>query len=133
MITLFYAGRERVLLARLTGIVTSPDLEALDQATIEFASQNGPFHAICDFSSAESVAVPETKIRQRGSTHQMMPGQQRIIVVGTPEQEALARMFVAEQTHAGSEPSKIAWSLEAAFEWFEVTAGEFEPLKSGHR
>jgi|HubBroStandDraft_5_1064220.scaffolds.fasta_scaffold998707_1 hypothetical protein len=128
MLTLLYARGRGILLARFTGFVSSADLDALDAAVIEFGGRFGPFHGIWDFSSAEVMAVPETKIQQRGRTSQLMPGRQRIIVVNTFEQEGLARIFIAEQTHAGFEPPKVVSSTEVAFEWLQVTATDFEPV-----
>jgi hypothetical protein len=55
-----------------------------------------------------------------------MTGRQRIIVVNTFEQEGLARIFIAEQTHASFEPPKVVSSTEVAFEWLQVTATDFE-------
>ena len=129
MLTLLIARRQAVQLARFTGVVTSAELEALDQAAVKFAARDGPVHAIMDFSDAEALAVPETKIMSRGRTPQLMPGHKRIIVARTFEQQALARLFATEQTHIGAEPPEIVSSIGAAFERLGVTETDFEPLE----
>jgi hypothetical protein len=124
MFTLRVACRRGVHWAHFTGVVTSAELEALDKAAIEYAARNGPVHTILDFFDAEAMAIPETTI-----VHQLMPERKRIIVVGTIEQEALARLFVAEQTDFGEvEPAEIVKTIEVAFEWLEVTEADFESL-----
>jgi len=128
MLTLHIARRRGVHLARFTEVVTSAELEALDKVAVEFAAHDGPVHAIMDFSCAEAIALPETKILQRGRTPQLMPGYKRIIMASTFEQQALARLFVAEQTRIGAKPPEIVSSVEAAFEWLDVAETDFEPL-----
>ncbi len=129
MFTLRVARRHGVHWARFTGVVISAELEALDKAAIEYAARIGPVHAILDFFDADAIAIPETMIVRRGRQPQLMREHKRIIVVRTLQQEALARLFVAEQSNFGMvEPAKIVTTIDAAFEWLQVTEADFEPV-----
>lgn len=128
MFILRVARRRRVHWAHFTDVITSADLEVLDKAAIDYAARNGPVHTILDFVDAEAIAIPETTIVHRARRPQLMPERKRIIVVGTFEQEALARLFVTEQINFGVEPPEIVTTIDAAFEWLEVTEADFEAL-----
>ena len=128
MLTLMFASRRRVHLARFSGMVAWVDFEALDKAVIEFVARTGPVDAILDFSAAQTMAMPETRILNRGRTPQLMPGRRRILVVPTFEQQGLARLFVSEQTHLGATPPEIVSAIDDAFAALGVAEADFEPV-----
>ena len=129
MFTLRIARRRGVHWAHFTGVVTSAELEALDQAAIEYAACHGPVHAIRDFFDADAIAIPETTIVHRARRPHLMPRRKRIVVVRTFEHEALARLCATERINFGGvEPPEIVRSIGVAFERFQVTEADFEAL-----
>src|ERR1700722_9442637 len=80
MFTLGYERLSNVLLARFTGVYSSQDIADLDIALLGFAAQHGPSHIIRDLSSVDGVAVPASKIVQRGQEPPISPGYRRITV-----------------------------------------------------
>lgn len=92
-------------------------------------ARTGPVDAILDFSAAQTMAMPETRIMNRGRTPQLMPGRRRILVVPTFEQQGLARLFVSEQTHLGATPPEIVSAIDDAFAALGVTEADFEPVE----
>lgn len=133
MLTLMFAPRRRVHLARFSGTVAWADFEALDKAVIEFVAHTGPVDAILDFSGAQAMAMPETRIMNRGRMPQLMPGRRRILVAPTFEQQGLSRLFVSEQTQLGATPPEIVSAIDDAFAALGVTEEDFEPVEEPSR
>ena len=60
MFTLAFDRRHKILLARVSGVLSSSDVVALDGAIERFTARNGPAHGLMDFTSVSTVAVPDS-------------------------------------------------------------------------
>jgi hypothetical protein len=126
MIALSYEPRYKVLLARITGMYSSQDIADIDAAVIGITGRYGPAHLILDFQSADGMAVPTSKILQRGRQPPLNPGCRRISVVSRPDLYEAARLYGAQQTLAGTDPPKLVATLREAFGELNLIDPQFE-------
>jgi hypothetical protein len=129
MFTLDYERRHNVLLVRFTGIYSSQDIADLDIALIGFAARQGPAHIIRDLSSVEGVAVPSSKIVQRGQEPPINPGYSRITVAPRPDLHEVASVYGAQQTLAGNDPPKLVLTLNDALHELNIVDPNFESVE----
>ena len=128
MFTLGYERLSNVLLARFTGVYSSQDIADLDIALLGFAAQHGPSHIIRDLSSVDGVAVPASKIVQRGQEPPISPGYRRITVAPRPDLYETARLYGVQQTLAGNDPPKLVSTLREAFHELNLVDPRFEAV-----
>jgi hypothetical protein len=126
MFTLSYERRCNVLLARFTGVYSSEDVAALDTALVEFSARHGPAHIIRDLSHVDGVAVPASKIVQRGQEPPISPGYGRVTVAPRPDLYETARIFGVEQRLAGNDEPKLVSTLDEALEALNIVDPQFE-------
>jgi hypothetical protein len=126
MFTLSYERRYNVLLARFAGVYSSQDAVALDMARVEFSARHGPSHIIRDFSAVEGMAVPASKIIQRGQEPPISPGYKRVTVAPRPDLYETARIFGVEQRLAGNDEPKLVTTLDEALRELNVVDPQFE-------
>ena len=121
MFTLAFDRRHKILLARVSGVLGSSDVAALDDAVLRFTARNGPAHGLMDFSSVSTVAVPISKLLQRDPRQVNGSGYKRVVVVANGELRDLART-------AQREPG-IASSLDEALRQLGAVSPSFEPVE----
>ena len=56
MFAIFYAHRHRVLMVRITGVLSSEDIHAQDRVVLRFLAAKDDVRAIHDLSSVETLA-----------------------------------------------------------------------------
>jgi len=128
MFTLAFERTHRVLLARFAGVFTSEDIVQLDRAVIAFVAQEGPVRGLMDFSSIEAFAVPHTLVAARGRLREIVPGQQRVIVVPNMEIYELARLYASQQRDVGNLEPLVVHSLGDAYRLLGLERPDFQPL-----
>jgi hypothetical protein len=120
----------RVLMARISGIYGSQDMAELDQAVIRFLAREGQVNALYDFSGVETVAVPESRIAERGSRPTVVQGQ-RVIVASRSVGGNLSCSFGTYQRIAGHRPPTIVSSLAEAYAILGIKGdAAFEPVEA---
>jgi hypothetical protein len=115
MFTLEYERRHYVLRARFIGVYSSQDIADLDAALLGLAARHGPAHVIRDFSAFEGVAVPASKIVQRGQRPSIIPG--------------VASIYGVQQTLTGRDPPKVVSTLDEALHELNITDANFEKVE----
>jgi len=128
MFMLSYERNHNVLLARFAGVYSSEDIADLDTALLEFAARHGPAHIIRDLSAVDGVAVPASKIVQRGQEPPINPGYRRVTVAPRPDLYETARIYGVEQRLAGNDAPKLVSTLDEAFQELNVVDPQFEPV-----
>jgi hypothetical protein len=126
MFTLSYERRHNVLLACFAGVYSSEDIADLDTALLEFVARRGPSHIIRDLSAVDGVAVPASKIVQRGQEPPISPGYGRVTVAPRPDLHETARLYGVEQRLAGNDAPKLVSTLDEALEALNVVEPQFE-------
>jgi len=126
MFTLSYERRCNVLLACFAGVYSSEDIADLDIALLEFAARHGPSHIIRDLSAVDGVAVPASKIVQRGQEPPISPGYRRVTVAPRPDLHETARIYGVEQRLAGNDAPKLVSTLDEALQELKVVDPRFE-------
>ena len=114
MIALFYEPRHRVVLARVSGVLSSDDLDAHDRTLLPFLADKSDVRAIYDFSAVETLAIPASKIAQRGQRPAIITGR-RVVVSADQAGSEFARIIADEQRAAGLAEPTIVPTLEEAY------------------
>jgi hypothetical protein len=116
MFTLAFDCHHRILLARVSGVVGSSDVAAMDGAMQRFAARHGPTHDLVDFTAVSAVAVPIGKLvhpATNGSAYS------RIVV---------ANGKLVELARTGAPQSVVVPSLDEALRQLGATDPSFEPV-----
>jgi len=118
-----------VLLARFTGVFSSEDVAALDQAVIEFTARHGPVHGLLDFTGLEATSVPMSKLLKRAQQPPISPGHKRVFVVSEAQGQEAAREFASQQVLAGADRPQIVATLAEAYRLLGLSEQpHFEPV-----
>ncbi len=105
---------------------SSEDIAALDMALVEFSARHGPSHIIRDLSDVDGMAVPASKIVQRGQEPPISPGYRRVTVAPRPDLYETARLFGVEQRLAGNDEPQLVSTFDEALEELNVVDPQFE-------
>jgi hypothetical protein len=116
-----------VLLARISGVFDSSDLDSLDRAVIAFSARHGPSHGLLDFTAVDAFALAVGKLAWRAVQPPINRGYQRVIVVPQPELHALAKDFAAQQVTMGSTGPKVVSTVDEALALLGLSDPAFEP------
>jgi hypothetical protein len=114
MLTLWFERHHNVLMARLTGVLSSDDLDSHDRSVLQFLAGRRGVRAIYDFSAVEILAVPASKIAQRGQRPAIIGGR-RVVVAPHEAGAQFVRIIREQQSAAGLPEPTIVKSLEEAY------------------
>jgi hypothetical protein len=131
MITLWFERRHNVLMARATGVLSSEDIETHDRAVLRFLAGRSGVRAIYDLSGVDALAVPTSKIAQRGQRPAMI-SERRVVVASRQAGAEFARIIRDQQSAAGLPEPLIVSSLDEAFALLDLDrTAKFEPIDIG--
>ncbi len=129
MLSLWYERRHNVLMARVAGVLSSEDIAAHDRSVLRFLAGRSGVRAIYDFSAVDALAIPESKIAQRGQRPAMI-SERRVVVASHQAGEEFARIIRDQQSAAGLPEPVIVATLEEAYRLLELdSASNFEPIE----
>ena len=130
MISLYYERRHNVVMTKVTGVLSSDDLDAHDLSVLLFLAGlmagEKPVRGLYDFSGVVALAVPASRINQRGQRPAIIEGQ-RVVVAppGAAGAEWVARL--AEQRRsAGLRLATVVATLEEAYRVLGLDNPQFE-------
>lgn len=130
MISLYYERRHNVVMTRVTGVLSSEDLDAHDLSVLLFLAGlmagEKPVRGLYDFSAVEALAVPISRITQRGQRPAIIEGQ-RVVVAPPGAAGAEWAALLAEQRRAAglSQPIIVA-TLEEAYQVLGLNNPQFD-------
>ncbi len=128
MFSLFYEHHHRVLMVRITGVLSSEDIATHDRVVLRFLAGKDGVRAIYDLSKVETLAVPASKIAQRGQRPAIVTGQ-RIVVSSSAGVAEFVRIIADEQRTAGLAEPTIVPTLEQAYAQMNLGKDAvFEPV-----
>ncbi len=131
MFTLSFDRTHRVLMARINGIFSSPDMAELDGAVIHFLSlqpDSAEVRGIYDFSHVQAFAVPASKFAERGFQPPIVRGR-RVLVAPAYAGESFGSSFRNLQRGAGNSAFTVVPTLQAAYALLDLTDPNFEPVE----
>jgi hypothetical protein len=127
---LAFERRQRVLRAKAAGVVATQDLLDLDMALIAFLAREETadrpsIRGLYDFSEVAAIAVPQSKVAERGSRSAIVRGQ-RVMVQSRTLACDLVETFVQSQRLAGDNLLAVVDSLDQAHALLGLNAPHFE-------
>lgn len=133
MFSLFYERRHNVVMTRITGVLSSEDIEAHDSAVLNFLAglfaSDQKVRGLYDFSAVEALAVPISKIDQRGQRPAIIEGMR---VVVTPQGAAgadFATRLSSQLRMAGHREPLIVDTMDEAYRLLELDDPQFEQIE----
>lgn len=131
MFSLDYERRHKVLATRITGVLSSEDIARHDRVVLRFLAGKEGVRGLYDFSGVEVLAIPVSKINQRGQRPAIIEGLR--VVVAPPAAAGLAfATRIADQLRtAGHREPVIVATLEEAHRLLGLVDPQFEPVDVG--
>ena len=114
MFTVEFDRLNTLLVIRFGGRLVLGDIASFDKFASAFVAAEGPVHIIVDFSSVQSVSIPDRAIAERGRQPQLCPSHCRAIVAPQAELRGLYQVFAANQANVGLVPPPIVETLKQA-------------------
>jgi len=129
VLDLFYERRHNVVLVRLSGVMSSEDIAEHDRALLNFLAGREGVRGLYDFSSVDTLAVPISKINQRGQRPSMIDGMR--VLVAAPGAVGLDfAVRIADQLRAaGHREPLIVETLADAYRALELDNPQFERIE----
>jgi len=128
MFALFFERHRQVLMVRVTGVLSSEDIETHDRVVLRFLAGKSDVRAIYDLSGVEALAVPTSKIAQRGQRPAIVTGR-RVVVASDQGSGEFARIIAEEQREANLPEPAIVATLAEAYALLGLGADPaFEPV-----
>ena len=128
MFALFFEHHHRVLMVKVTGVLSSEDIETHDRVVLHFLAGKSDVRAIYDLSGVEALAVPTSKIAQRGQRPAIVTGRRVVVASGQGSSE-FARTIAEEQREANLPEPAIVATLSEAYALLELGRNPvFEPV-----
>ena len=126
MFSLALERRHRVLMVRVTGVMSSQDFDTHDHAVLAFLAREGMVRGLYDFSAVDAVAVPASKVVQRGQAPSIITD--RVVVAPRSASEEFARAIRDQQRLAGHREPTIVATLCEAYSLLGLDDAHFEPI-----
>lgn len=126
MFTLWFERRHRVLMVRISGVMSSQDFDTHDQSVLAFLAREGSVRGLYDFSGVDAVAVPASKVVQRGQAPSIIT--ERVVVAPRSAGEEYARAIREQQRLAGHREPMIVPTLGEAYALLGLENPQFEPV-----
>lgn len=128
MLSLWFERQHKVLLARVSGVLSSEDIETHDRAVLRFLAGRTGVRAIYDLSTVDTLAIPASKIAQRGQRPAMI-SERRIVVASRQAGEEFARIIGEHQRAAGLPEPTLVTTLDEAYALLGLDRqATFEPV-----
>ncbi len=126
MFSLWFEERHRVLMVRVTGVLSSQDFDTHDHAVLAFVAREGTMRGLYDFSAVDAVAIPQSKVLQRGQAPSIIAD--RVVVAPRTAGEEFARIIRDQQRLAGHREAIIVPTLAEAYNLLGLDDARFEPV-----
>jgi hypothetical protein len=130
---LLFDRKHKVVLVRFGRAFTRQTLEAMVQATRDFAAIHGNCTGIVDLSAVEKVDVDIAYLRAFGGSPRVMAGAQRVIVAPKDEVFGVARLYGLHQSGSQGEEPMVVRDLQAAYDLLALKDPDFQPFETTDR
>jgi hypothetical protein len=131
--SLFYERRHNVVMTRITGVLSSEDIEAHDRAVLNFLAglfaSDQKVRGLYDFSAVEALAVPISKIDQRGQRPAIIEGMRVVVTPPGAAGADFATRLSDQLRMAGHREPLIVDTMEEAYRLLEMDNPQFERIE----
>ena len=126
MLSLFYERRHNVVMTEVAGVLSSEDIAEHDRALLDFLPGKEGIRGLYDFSKVEALAVPISKINQRGQRPAIIEGMR--VVVAPPGAAGLdfAERISEQLRMAGHREPTIVATLDDAYRLLALDDPQFD-------
>ena len=132
MFSLYYERRHNVIMTRLTGVLSSEDIEQHDRAVLLFLAglfaSERQVRGLYDFSQVEALAVPDSKITQRGQRPAIIDGFRVVVPPDSAAGLDFVRLIADQLRAAGHREPVIANTLEEAYRLLGLDNPQFDQV-----
>jgi hypothetical protein len=132
VISLYYERRHNVVMTKITGVLSSEDLDAHDLALLLFLAglMAGArrVRGLYDFSAVEALAVPVSRINQRGQRPAIIDGHRVVVAPPGAAGAEWAALLTEQRRTAGLGQPTIVATLEEAYRLLELDDPQFDPV-----
>lgn len=129
MLALRYERRHKVLAITVTGVLSSEDLADHDRLVLRFLAGKDGVRGLYDLSKVDAVAVPVSRINQRGQRPPIIDGMRVMVAPGGAAGLAFIRSIADQLGAAGHREPRIAETLEDAYRLLDLVDPRFEPVE----
>ena len=117
-------------MTRITGVLSSEDLEAHDLTVLLFLAGlmagAQPVRGLYDFSAVEALAVPISRINQRGQRPAIIEGQRVVVAPPGAAGAEWAALLAEQRRTAGLSQPTIVATLEDAYRLLGIDNPQFD-------
>ena len=122
-------------MTRVTGVLSSEDIAEHDRAALLFLAglfaSERQVRGLYDLSQVEALAVPISKITQRGQRPAIIDGYRVVVAPASAAGLDFVRQIVNELRAAGHREPVIAETLEEAYRLLGLENPQFDRVDSG--
>ena len=117
-------------MTRITGVLSSEDLDAHDLTVLLFLAGlmagEQPVRGLYDFSAVEALAVPISRINQRGQRPAIIEGQRVVVAPPGAAGAEWAALLAEQRRTAGLSQPTIVATLEDAYRLLGIDNPQFD-------
>lgn len=117
-------------MTRITGVLSSEDLDAHDLTVLLFLAGlmagAQPVRGLYDFSAVEALAVPISRINQRGQRPAIIEGQRVVVAPPGAAGAEWAALLAEQRRTAGLSQPTIVATLEEAYRLLGIDNPQFD-------
>ena len=135
MLSLYYERRHNVIMTRVSGVLSSEDIAEHDRAVLLFLAglfaSERQVRGLYDFSQVEALAVPASKITQRGQRPAIIDGERVVVAPPGAAGAEWAALLADQRRAAGLREPTIVATLEEAYRLVGLDNPQFDLVGSG--
>ena len=122
-------------MTRVSGVLSSEDIAEHDRAVLLFLAglfaSEREVRGLYDFSGVEALAVPLSKITQRGQRPAVIDGYRVVVAPASAAGLDFVRLIVNDLRAAGHREPVIAETLEEAYRLLGLENPQFDRVETG--
>ena len=129
MLALFYDRRHKVVLTRVSGVLSSEDIAEHDRALLNFLVGKDGVRGLYDLTAVDALAVPISKINQRGQRPAIIGGMRVVVAPPGAAGRDFATRMADQLRGAGHREPSIVGALADAYQLLELEDPQFDPIE----
>lgn len=128
--TMQFDSLNRVLMARVEGVLTLSDVIGINADAALFVERESVVRFLLDLSAVDVIDIPQAVFVERARQRAALPVEDRVCVASTPLVFGMARLYAAHQGLTGNREPIIVGSMDEAYQTLNLVDPEFRPLQT---